>query len=135
MRSSCGPSSCSGPRCCPESQGSPSLPERFHQRLRFDQVVRVEALCEPAVDGGEGRAGVCEPAVRTQQAREAGGGPQLLGTCPLLLRNLERSPEQLLCLWFASRLRDKRQLALAAMQLSVPERLAGLVRDRERRFD
>src|SRR5262245_21070866 len=57
-----------------ESSGSGQLVE---QRLRLDEVARVEALGEPAVDGREQVARFGALALVAQQPREARRGAQL----------------------------------------------------------
>src|SRR5215472_10331833 len=60
------------------------LPQLVEQRLRLDEVARVEAFGEPAVDGREEVAGSGALALVAQQPREARRGAQLQGSRALL---------------------------------------------------
>jgi len=57
--------------------GYSSLGEFLQQRLRLDEVPRVEALGEPAVDRSEERARLVAATLVTQQPREARRRAQL----------------------------------------------------------
>src|SRR6202158_1173091 len=62
----------------------PSFPQFRQQRLRLDEVARVEAFGEPGVERGEEGAGRIALGVALPESRQAGGGAQLerLGLLP-----------------------------------------------------
>ena len=83
-----------------ESPGSGQLVE---QRLRLDEVARVEALGEPGVDGRQQRAGLGALALALPEPREARRGTQLEGLRLLCARDVERAAEECLGLRGCSR--------------------------------
>src|SRR5262245_56988799 len=71
------------------------LPAKLRQqRLGVLQVGGVEAFGEPVVERGEERAGLVASALVAEQARQAGGGPQLEPLRLLFPRDPERAPEE-----------------------------------------
>src|SRR5437667_6938813 len=63
---------------------APSIAYLFQQRLRVDEVARVEAFGEPGVERGEEGAGFLALALALPEPRQGGGGAQLerLGLLP-----------------------------------------------------
>src|SRR5262249_48565084 len=74
-----------------ESPGSGQLVE---QRLRLDEIARVEALGEPGVDGRQQGTGLGGLALTLPEPREARRGAQLQGFRLLCPRDVERAAEE-----------------------------------------
>ena len=68
----------------------------FQNPLRRHQIGCVETFCEPIVDRLQADDGLGVTALIAQQAGEACGGSQLPRQCLLLVRKIERLPEEVL---------------------------------------
>lgn len=66
-------------------------PQLVEQRLGFDEIQRVEALGERAVDRAEQVGGLLPFAALGEKPCQVSGGAQLQRECLLLPRNLERA--------------------------------------------
>src|SRR5438034_4611765 len=69
-----------------------SLPQLLEQRLRLDEVARIEALGEPAVDRGEQVARLRRAALGLEPAAKARGRAQLERLRPMAPGEVHRLP-------------------------------------------
>src|SRR5262249_19851599 len=104
--------------------------QRFEQRLRLYEIARDEALGEARAGGRERITPRGATALIVEQARQAHGRPQLEGARALRAGDGERAPVAGGDL-VACPTGGEKQLAIQAMELRVPERLARPRRDRE----
>jgi hypothetical protein len=77
--------------------------QHIQKLLRRDQISRTETLRKAVVDRLEAGDGVGGTALMVQQAGEARGGSQLPRQCRLLVRKIERLPEEVLRLFRGGR--------------------------------
>src|SRR5262249_6478819 len=106
--------------------GTPRSGQLVEQRLRLDEVTRVEALGEPGVDRGQQRAGFGALALALPEAGKARRSTQLEGLRLLCRRDLERAAEECLGRRGARGIAGEQQLALPVVKARVIEMLARL---------
>src|SRR5262245_12192318 len=98
-------------------RGRSRSPDLIEQRLRVDQVARVEAFGEPGVERGEeGARGVAFTLI-PPEAGEAGGGAQLGRFRLLPARDVEGAQETL---FRCRRTVDSRLLTVDCLQDDLP---------------
>jgi hypothetical protein len=117
-------------RTCLSVSDTFALLELLQQRLRVDEVLRVEAFGEPGVDRGKEVARVGAPALIAPQARKARRGAQLERARALLAGDGEGAVVAGGGLVGGAAGREE-QVAVEAVEVGVEVRLASLRRDGE----